>query len=641
MKNKKFLAGLTALLCCFQAGLSMTGYAAPILVEPTTEAETEPSIQEITEEFTTEDPDVILEISDEFKAGMEAVCSDIRNFIKTEKIPDVICETTYGRTEEKSFIHILFTGKGLAYEDTLRNYCKEQGFTEYKFLFQVIVSDPVEPTEAVQEPTPAFVENDDFDTNPTTEAEEQTTTEAIDFFAGDVTMDGNVDILDVITLNKAILGKETLSKLQNKLADVNRDGKIDSSDALAVLKQIVGIPEEITITSNTVNLSESVKSDEVTGKELDDTFIQSQTGFYLNLFQQAEKTNPDKNVLVSPYSAVQALGMTANGADGSTKAEMEQTLGGLPMETLNQYLYTQRTSQPNSEYCKLSTANSIWFRDDEERIKVHADFLQTNADYYSADAFKAPFDDTTVKDINSWCEEKTDGMIPELLEEIDGSAVMYLINAVVFDAKWSSPYNPEWDVKEADFTTWDGTVQKVQMMYSSNEYYYLEDEYATGFYKYYRGGDYAFAALLPEEGLSVDDYISSLTAESLQNTLSNPVNIETHTAMPKFSYDYDITLNQALQEMGMPEAFTGAANFSKMAIANGLFIGKVLQKTHIDVDEEGTKAAAVTVVEMNDGCELEEPEYKEVVLDRPFVYMIVDMHTHLPVFMGALKTVES
>ena len=179
------------------------------------------------------------------------------------------------------------------------------------------------------------------------------------------------------------------------------------------------------------------------------------------------------------------------------------------------------------------------------------------------------------------------------------------------------------------------------MMYSNNEYYYLEDEYATGFYKYYAGGDYAFAALLPVEGLSVDEYIFSLREESLQKTLSNPVSIETHTVMPKFSYDYEITLNRALQEMGMPRAFTEEANFSKMASSDGLFIGKVLQKTHIDVDEEGTKAAAVTVVEMNDGCELEEQEYKEVVLDRPFVYMIVDMHTHLPVFMGALKTVES
>ncbi|MBR7084788.1 MAG: proteinase inhibitor I4 serpin, partial [Oscillospiraceae bacterium] len=185
-----------------------------------------------------------------------------------------------------------------------------------------------------------------------------------------------------------------------------------------------------------------------------------------------------------------------------------------------------------------------------------------------------------------------------------------------------------------------GTVQKVQMMYSNNEYYYLEDAHATGFYKYYRGGDYAFAALLPEEGLSVDDYISGLTAESLQETLSNPVSIETHTVLPKFSYDYEITLNEALKEMGMPEAFTGAANFSKMTVSDDLYIGRVFHKTHIDVDEEGTKAAAVTVVEMNDGCAMKEPEYKTVTLDRPFVYMIVDRKTNLPVFMGAIKTLE-
>ncbi len=467
--------------------------------------------------------------------------------------------------------------------------------------------------------------------------------------AGDLNLDDKLNILDVIILNKAILGKEKLTSVQELAADANKDEKIDASDSLAIMKAIVGLlekPSDKALSPASTNLSKAVKSDAVEGKAADDAFIQAQTGFYLNLFQKAEAQTPEQNVLVSPYSVMQALAMTANGADGQTLSEMEQTLGGLPLDDLNQYLYTQRTSQPNTEKCRLSTANSIWYRDFEERFQVLPDFLKVNADYYSADAFKAPFDDSTITDVNNWVSNKTDRMIPGVLDPeqpIAPNMLMFLINAVTFDAKWMSPYDSEYQVHDGDFTAWDGSAQKVSMM-NSEEYYYLEDASATGFYKYYDGGRYAFAALLPNEGISVDDYISGMTAESLQNTLSHPVSVKTYTSMPKFSYDYDITLKKPLCEMGMPTAFDEwNADFTRMAEmkdpSDVLHIAQVLHKTHIDVTEEGTRAAAVTAVMLagNDAVE----EHKTVTLDRPFVYMIVDMENHLPVFMGAVKSIES
>ncbi len=513
--------------------------------------------------------------------------------------------------------------------ETVRMFCQEQGFTEkYAFNFTTWVSD--------EEKTTDDIKYGDTEIDITVKA-------------GDLNLNDKLDILDVITLNKAILGKEKLNPVQELAADANKDDKIDASDSLAIMKAIVGILEKASdkqLSSASVNLSKSVKSDIVEGKAADDTFIQAQTSFYLHLFQKAEQKDADKNILVSPYSVMQALAMTANGADGQTLEEMEQTLGGLSLNDLNQYLYTQRNSQPNTAKCSLSTANSIWYRDFAERFEVLPDFLKTNADYYAADAYKAPFDDSTITDINTWVSNKTDRMIPEVLnpeEPIDPNTLMYLINAVTFDAKWQSPYDSEYQVHDGKFTALDGSEQTVSMM-SSEEHAFLHDDSATGFYKYYDGRRYAFAALLPNEGISVDEYISGLTAESLQNTLSHPQDVKTYTKMPKFSYDYKIQLKDTLCEMGMPTAFdANNADFTRMAEMKSdwdiLHIDAVLHKTHIDVTEEGTRAAAVTVVQM-DGIEAV-MEYQEVNLDRPFVYMIVDMENHLPVFMGTVKSVES
>ncbi|MDE6004360.1 MAG: hypothetical protein K2G88_03140, partial [Oscillospiraceae bacterium] len=167
------------------------------------------------------------------------------------------------------------------------------------------------------------------------------------------------------------------------------------------------------ILERTVELSKDMQSQEVTGKDADESFINGQTKFALELFQnEVNASETNENVMVSAYSVVQAFGMLANGADGDTKTQIEQTIGGMPIEDLNQYLYTQRITQPNDEKCKLSTANSIWVRDDAKRIQPKEEFLQTNANYYNASMFKAPFDDSTVIDINSWVKKNTDDMIP-------------------------------------------------------------------------------------------------------------------------------------------------------------------------------------------------------------------------------------
>ena len=388
------------------------------------------------------------------------------------------------------------------------------------------------------------------------------------------------------------------------------------------------------------DLMEGVQPNTVTSKAADDAFAKSQMRLAVELFQSSVLESKDENVLISPLSIQLALAMTANGADGNTKTEMEALLGGeISLEDLNEYLYSYMNNLPSAEKYKLQIANSIWFRDDEGRLQVEKDFLQKNADYYGAQAYKAAFDDQTLKDINNWVKDHTDGMIDSILDQIDEDAVMYLINALVFDAEWQHVYDKS-DVYKGKFTNIGGTEKQVDMMHSE-ETVYLQDENAIGFMKPYSGSKYNFAVLLPNEGADIYEYIAGLTGESLMETLSTPQLGMVMATLPKFSYEYELTMNDVLKELGMPSAFSGdTADFSKMAHSSrgNIYIGDVLHKTFISVDELGTKAGAVTKVQMND----ESAPMSEwvVTLNRPFVYMIIDNETNLPVFIGTVMDVQ-
>ena len=347
-----------------------------------------------------------------------------------------------------------------------------------------------------------------------------------------------------------------------------------------------------------------------------------------------------KNVLISPLSVISALAMTANGADGETLAEMESALG-LNREALNLYLYSYLNKLPEGEKYKLSVANSIWFTDDEHFL-VSGDFLQTNANYYGADIYKAPFNNRTLKDINNWVKRETDRMIPSILDRVPEDAVMYLINALAFEAEWAKIYEKH-QVREEVFTKEDGTEINADFMYS-NESRYISDENAQGFIKYYNGGKYAFAALLPNKNVSVSDYLLTLDGESLQNMLSNYETCSVMAAIPKFKSEYSAELREVLKSMGMSTAFDEkTADFSAIgesAVGN-IYISRVLHKTYIEVGERGTKAGAVTVVEMkNESAAGPFDEPKKVYLDRPFVYMLIDTENNIPFFIGTMMDIN-
>ena len=382
------------------------------------------------------------------------------------------------------------------------------------------------------------------------------------------------------------------------------------------------------------NLMEGIAAKTVSGKAADDAFKNSSADFAIKLFQQTRDGN--KNSLISPLSVMLALSMAANGAKRETLAQMESLLGGdIPMETLNEYLYSYIKALPSEKTAKLNIANSIWFRDNG--FTAEKAFLQKNADYYGAAAYKSPFDEKTLRDINNWVKKNTDGMIEKIIDNIDSDAVMYLINTVLFDAEWENIYKKD-EIRDGTFTALDGTKRTVLMMHSA-EQRYLDDGKATGFIKPYKNG-YSFVALLPNGNISLSDYVASMTGKSFVDTIKNAKDIPVETAIPKFSYDYDVEMSGALKALGMLLPFDAEiADFSALGHSDSgnIFISRVLHKAYIAVDEKGTKAGAATAVGTN--VMSDTVGIYRVTLDRPFVYAIIDDATGLPVFIGAVTDI--
>ena len=397
----------------------------------------------------------------------------------------------------------------------------------------------------------------------------------------------------------------------------------------------------------TVNLSEHVSSKNVDQSGIKEDQITSITDSALRLFYADLEKEPEKNVLISPVSILFALGMTENGADGNTLTEMEQVLsGGIGVQELNPVMYSLNQKLSAAQDVSWNVADSIWVKNDGS-VTLREQFVTDAVSYYDADIVMAPFDQTTVADINGWVNENTHEMIPSIINDISPDDRMYLINAMAFEGDWAEEYE-ETQVREGmEFLNADGSTSEVTMLRSEeSEYFYLGD--GVGFKKDYKGGEYSFIGILPPEDQTVDEYMAAIVSgKGKNNSLSYAVthtkkDVPVYVGIPEFTLDYDTQMSGLLTELGMPSAFSGDADFRKMVSEDSdpLHIGSVLHKTHIEVDRKGTRAAAVTAVVMQTNGIMTGPEPVNVVLDRPFVYGIVDNETGLPIFLGCVNFME-
>ena len=366
---------------------------------------------------------------------------------------------------------------------------------------------------------------------------------------------------------------------------------------------------------------------EVEAKDLSGEFVSAYDDFAIEFFKRSKT---EDNFLISPLSASACLSMAFNGANGETLSEFEEVFGDIEISELNRYF--KKIIDGADENLKI--ADSVWLN--KEKADAEEEFLKAVKSYYNAEVYRAKFDNKLVEDINNWASNKTGGMIKEVLKETSPEFYMYLMNALYFSSKWENEYEKE-DIYKSEFKNADGTKTKCEMMRSKEGKYFTLNG-ADGFMKYYKGGKYAFVAILPKEDEKIGEFIDGLKGEDFKNAIEGAKYALVNAEIPKFSYDYSIEMKDLLKEMGIIKAFSPyQADFTKMRKDGGLFIDFVLQKTRIELDENGTKAAAVTIIGMKDNAYMPPEKEINIILDRPFVYSIISVEDGLPLFIGSVN----
>lgn len=372
-----------------------------------------------------------------------------------------------------------------------------------------------------------------------------------------------------------------------------------------------------------------VASENIVTVDIDEKFVSAYTDFSAELFQRSFN---GENTAVSPLSMMFALGIVANGAKGDTAEEYARLFGGISAEDMNEYLYSYAAELENEEIQHLTSANSLWLNESLE-FDVKREFLQSTVDYYAADVFKGAFSQNTVNEINNWCLKKTDGMIENFIEKLSPDTAALIVNAICFQAAWDREYSDR-AVSNGIFTSQNGDVRNATML-SSNEDVYLESSLATGFMKNYEGGRYAFAAILPNEGVTVSELAESLNGDEIRKILTSASEDETvGVSIPEFAYEFKRDMTDVLSDMGLSAAFSNGADYSRITSDVPFYVDGALHMTRIELSREGTRAAAASVIEHRAGIVT-----KSVELNRPFVYMIVDCENNLPVIIGAVTDI--
>lgn len=354
----------------------------------------------------------------------------------------------------------------------------------------------------------------------------------------------------------------------------------------------------------------------------------------------AAKSNPNENMMFSPISLNYALGMISEGAVDETKSLLDTYLGTENYgEFAENYLkLIDRYNSGESDYgyttC-LEIADALWVSDE---YKLKSDYEDTVSSKYDAVVRSLNFGNVSdsVNEINSWVNDKTHEMIKQIVSEdmFDADSVMCLTNTVYFEAPWSDCWNYA-EGYEEDFTNFDGSTDKLCYMYGSPSAYYENDNAIAFGYDYSNG--IQFIGILPK---STGDFeLSDLDIAGLLETSTNKYDVE--AKMPRLTFDSTISLNDILAEMGLELMFTDDAKFTEIT-DEFLKVSTVLQKTRIELDENGTRASAATAI-MMDKCAAifeDEKEVKQVILDRPFAFMIYDAFNGEALFIGKVVNVK-
>ena len=358
--------------------------------------------------------------------------------------------------------------------------------------------------------------------------------------------------------------------------------------------------------------------------------------FSLNLFKEIVARDPNKNLMISPFSASLCLAMTATGAEGETYTQMASTLGfgGFTRGEVGEYYKTLCNGLLEADNTtKLAIANAVWPANDLSLTAAYPGFVKN---WYSAEVTPLDFSAANaVEKINNWAKEHTNGMIPRVLEYLDASTRLLLSNALYFKGKWAGG---DMTASKRDFTNFAGNVSRVNFFGDTRlAGYYSSGKGFTACGIPYGNSAYSLMILLPKPSLDINSFVASLTPSLLTKTMNavkGLINVEVYVPSFKSDYTMDDKFKSALQSMGMQLPFSGSADFSGIS-TEPLFIGQILQKTAIDVNEKGSEAAAVTTVTLFGSSEDPGTSQPPVfIADRPFVYAIVEHSYNTILFLG-------
>lgn len=369
--------------------------------------------------------------------------------------------------------------------------------------------------------------------------------------------------------------------------------------------------------------------------------VESDNSFALDLFKTTYHSTSKENIFISPLSVSMALSMTMNGAKGVTLEEMKEALRttGYSLEDINEYNRTLKDALVNvDKSTQLTIANSIWYRHD---ISVRNEFITVNKDNYDAEVKAQDFSSPdAVTKINGWCAEKTNDKIKEIIDQIPSNALMYLINAIYFKGIWVSQFDKKNTVSEDFYSEDRVSLGKVNMMHQTGAFEYYCDGYARYLRLPYGNNAFSMIVMLPEEDKTISEVILNLDQEHWNKAMEYMSGKEIKLSFPRFKTECEYQMqNSILPEMGMITPFTENADFTGMFENNNAHISRVIHKTFVEVNEEGTEAAAVTAVEMFESAGIE-PAIINYTVNKPFAFAICENSTGAILFIGKMGRVN-
>lgn len=352
--------------------------------------------------------------------------------------------------------------------------------------------------------------------------------------------------------------------------------------------------------------------------------------FWGNLLGEACREMDKENICLSPLSAQLAMAMVANGAEGKTRTEILDVmqLGDSANINSRRLLDDIATKTIWNENGDVRIANSIWIKED---FDVKQEFVETNKEFFDALVERAAFNNATVKKVNDWCKENTNGKIPTILDRFTDSDRMLLINALYLKAAWSKPFQ-ESNTTKQNFTTEKGELVEVpMMMMRSNEQFYKDDVVSMVTKRLQDG--YSMLFILPAEGVRCD-VAAEYVGKNFDTILRNIGVSDVYLSLPKFTTDFGMSLKQTLANLGIKRAFGGNARFGGIS-DKPLFISDVVQKTYINVNEKGTEAAAVTMTVVG-LLSMRPSKIETITFNRPFIYAIIKDNGNEVLFAGKI-----